>query len=161
MIQTPPNITFEAQPLEIRRRHTINSLLNRILRIYEAIYDRFGEEGLELIREVSVEYGTEIGKRAVKNKDEWTIQDIGLFLVKVFSNVYGEGEIVDFNDNRVSIKVYECVYPFRNPDICAAHTNMERALVQTLNPNMDYFIEESIPRGDSCCLHVVAPLKRE
>jgi len=157
MIKLPLGITIEKQPFELSCRRTINSLLNRILGLYEALYDRYGEDGLDLIRDVSTDYGRAIAERARGDGKPWDILKIGLFLVKVFNNVYGEGEVVDFNTDRVSIRVDRCVYPFRKVEICAAHTTMERTLVQGLNPAMDYVIEKSIPGGDECCLHVVKP----
>ena len=83
------------------------------------------------------------------------IYRVGLFLVKVFDNMRSEGWIGEWSDNRVEIAVPECPYPFTDPKICRAHTTMEETLVKTLNPQLDYFIEKSIPEGDDICLHVL------
>jgi hypothetical protein len=32
---------------------------------------------------------------------------------------------------------------------------MEKALVQGLDPDLEYFIRQSIPRGDAVCEHVI------
>ena len=66
-----------------------------------------------------------------------------------------EGEVTEFSKHRVSIMVPQCPYPFENPEICAAHTSMERALIKGLNPELEYYIEKSIPAGDPYCLHVL------
>ncbi|NQU05041.1 MAG: hypothetical protein HQ568_03030, partial [Calditrichaeota bacterium] len=83
------------------------------------------------------------------------ISEVGLYLVKVFNNMRSDGEVTEFNDKRVAIQVPCCPYPFEKVEICRAHTTMERALVQGLNPALDYEIEKNIPAGDSVCLHVL------
>ena len=146
---------IEEIPLEARYRGVLRGLLTRIKGLYEAIYDRYGEDGLELIRDVSIKYGNDIANHVRKGDDPWDIQKAGLYLVKVFNNMRSEGEVTEFSKNRVSIMVPQCPYPFENPEICAAHTSMERALVKGLNPKLEYHIEKSIPDGDPFCLHVL------
>lgn len=155
MIKLPPNVQIEETPLEIRYSGVLRGLLTRIRELYEAIYVRYGEDGLELIREVSSRYGSDVARRALKGDDCWDIQKVGLYLIKVFNNMRSEGEVTEFSKNRVAIMVPSCPYPFKDTKICTAHTSMERALVNTLNPELDYCIEKSIPAGDSYCLHVL------
>ena len=47
MIKLPPNVPIDEIPLEVRYRGVLRGLLNRIKGLYEAIYDRYGEEGLD------------------------------------------------------------------------------------------------------------------
>jgi hypothetical protein len=42
------------------------------------------------------------------------------------------------------------------PAICEAHTCMEKTLVKTLDEDLDYRIGRSIPKGDSCCEHILS-----
>ena len=155
MIKLPPGIVIDEVPLDIRYKGVLRGLLSRIKGLYEAIYARYGEDGLELIREVSVAYGEQAAKSARRDGDAWDIERVGLYLVKVFNNMRAEGEVIEFEKHRVAIMVPRCPYPFTDPAICAAHTSMECALVKGLNPALDYFIEKSIPAGDACCLHVL------
>jgi predicted ArsR family transcriptional regulator len=155
MIRLPPGISTVETPLERRYAGVLKGLLTRIRKLYEEVYARCGEEGLQLIRDVSSEYGREIAARKRKHGDPWDIRQVGLYLVKVFDNMRSEGEVTEFDDRRVAIKVPECPYPFTDPQICAAHTSMEQALVKGLNPDLDYVIEKSIPQGDAYCLHVL------
>ncbi len=46
MIKLPPGIETEAIPIEKRYKSNLKGLLTRIRKLYEAIEDRFGEEGL-------------------------------------------------------------------------------------------------------------------
>jgi len=156
MIKLPKNVQVEEIPLEAMYRGVLRGLLTRIKVLYEAIYSRYGDDGLDLIREVSEQYGNEIAKRVRGNDEPWDINKVGLFLVKVFNNMRAEGEVIEFGKNRVSIMVPKCPYPFKDKKICSAHTSMECALVKGLNPELEYYIEKSVPAGDSFCLHVLS-----
>jgi len=156
MIKLPKNVQIEEIPLEAMYRGVLRGLLTRIKVLYEAIYTRYGDDGLDLIREVSEQYGNEIAKRVRGNDEPWDIDKVGLFLVKVFNNMRAEGEVIEFGKNRVSIMVPKCPYPFKDKKICAAHTSMECSLVKGLNPDLEYYIEKSVPAGDSFCLHLLS-----
>lgn len=155
MIKLPENVKIDEIPLEAMYRGVLRGLLTRIKLLYEAIYARYGNDGLDLIKEVSEKYGLDIAKRVRGDDKPWNISKVGLFLVKVFNNMRSEGEVIEFSENRVSIMVPECPYPFKDTKICSAHTSMECALVHGLNPNLEYYIEKSVPAGDPFCLHVL------
>ncbi len=156
MIKTPPGIEIEEIPIEKRYRSNLRGLLTRIRMIYESIEDRFGDDGLDLIREVSTKYGQEIAQRVREREGYMDIHDVAKFLVKVFNGMRSEGEILEWNNQRVVIMVPQCPYPFTRPQTCEAHTSMEEALVKGLNPDLDYIIERCIPRGDKECWHVLS-----
>ena len=151
MIKIPPGIEIEEIPVEKRYKSNLTGLLIRIRKLYEAIEDRFGEEGLRLIEEVSSQYGDEIAERVIAREGEMNIEDVGKFLVKVFNGMRAEGHVPVWEKDRIVIAVPECPYPFTRPQICAAHTKMEEHLVKGLNPNLDYKITKCIPLGDSEC----------
>ena len=155
MIKLPPDVKIDEIPLDIRYRGVLRGLLTRIKALYEALYDRYGEEGLDLIREVSANYGNEVAGKVLKGHKYMDIKEVGLYLIKVFNNMRSEGEVTEFNDRRVAIMVPRCPYPFEDVKICEAHTSMERALVKGLNPALDYRIEKAVPAGDPYCLHVL------
>jgi hypothetical protein len=161
MIKLPPEIKVDEIPLDVRYRGVLRGLLTRIKGLYEAIYDRYGEEGLELIREVSAGYGSEIARKVLRGGKYLDIKEVGLYLIKVFNNMRSEGEVTEFNDRRVAIMVPRCPYPFEDVKICEAHTSMERALVKGLNPALDYRIEKAVPAGDPYCLHVLVDNRAE
>ena len=155
MIILPPGIEIEEIPLEKRYSSNLRGLLIRIRKLYEAIEDRFGAEGLKLIEEVSAGYGREIAERVRSLEGAMDLHEVGKFLVKVFNGMRAEGHILVWNDEQVVISVPECPYPFTRPQICAVHTRMEEELVKGLNPALDYLITKCIPRGDSECWHVL------
>lgn len=155
MIKLPSGVTIEEIPFERRCRSTLKGLLIRIRKLYEAVEDHFGEEGLRLIQEVSTEYGREIAVRVRKHQNKMDIHQVGLYLVRIFNGMQSDGEITEWQEDRVAIRVPMCPYPFTRPEICRVHTAMEEALVKGLNPELDYVIEKCIPRGDEACLHVI------
>ena len=155
MIKLPKNVQIEEIPIEAMYSGVLRGLLTRIKILYEAIYKRYGNDGLDLIQEVSEQYGSEIAKRVRGNDEPWDIKKVGLFLIKVFNNMRAEGEVTEFGKNRISIMVPKCPYPFKDTKICSAHTSMECSLVKGLNPDLEYYIEKSVPAGDSFCLHVL------
>ena len=161
MIKLPPDVKIDEIPLDVKYRGVLRGLLTRIKGLYEAIYGRYGEEGLELIREVSRDYGSEVARKVLKGGNYMDIKAVGLYLIKVFNNMRSEGEVTEFNDRRVAIMVPRCPYPFEDAKICEAHTSMERALVKGLNPKLDYRIEKSVPAGDPYCLHVLIDSKAD
>jgi hypothetical protein len=144
-------------PIEVSSPRTVRSLLRRIRDMYEAVYTRYGLDGLELIQEVSREHGVKIGQHARKDNPPWKIHDIGNYIIRMFNNINANGEVEDYSPNRIAIRVDYCPYPIESCAICCAHTCMEQALVETLNPEYEFIIEKSIPNGDSCCLHVIKP----
>jgi predicted ArsR family transcriptional regulator len=154
-ITLPPGVTLDLPSAEERYASAVRGLMKRINSLYNAMVERFGDEGLDLIREVSIRQGQKIARSMKERGQPTDIKSVGLFLVKVFENVRGEGEVTEFTDQRVAIKIYQCPYPFERAEICAAHTTMEEQLVIGLNPNLIYEIEKCIPRGDKYCLHVV------
>ncbi|OGF62169.1 MAG: hypothetical protein A2Y62_20275 [Candidatus Fischerbacteria bacterium RBG_13_37_8] len=156
MIKVPEGIEIEEIPMEKRYRSSLSGLLARIRILYEAIEDRFGEEGLQLIREVSCRYGQQIAQRVREREGEMDMQQVGKFLIKVFDGMRAEGEVLEWSDERIIIMVPKCPYPFTRSQICAAHTAMEEALVHGLNPTLHYNIEKCIPRGDKECWHVLS-----
>jgi hypothetical protein len=155
MIKLPEGIEVEEIPLDKRYRSNLKGLLIRIRKLYDAIVDRFGEDGLKLIEDVSAGYGREISARVRAREGNMDLKDVGLFIVKVFNGMRSEGAISEWTEDRIAIDVDECPYPFTRCEICAAHTRMEEELVKGLNPDLDYVIEKSIPRGDELCRHVI------
>ena len=78
----------------------------------------------------------------------------------MFDMVSDDWEVTEFSKDRLVIAVRRCPYPFKIEEICKAHTKMEESLVKTLDPELDYRIGKSIPKGDSCCEHILSKKNR-
>ncbi len=152
----PEELAFARPSYEEKYRRAVPGYMKRINGLYEAVYERFGEEGLELIRNVSKEYGTSIANNLKKKGDVKGVLQVGKYLLKVFDMVSDDWDVKEYSEERMVITVSRCPYPFTNEKICQAHTCMEETLVTTLDDTLDYHIGESIPKGDPCCEHVLS-----
>ena len=152
----PPEIAFEPPDLEEKYGRAVRGFMRRIRDLYEAIHERFGEEGLELIREVSRRYGHQIGENASKKRSIKGLSEVGTYLLKVFEMVGGDWHVKELTEERMVIAVSRCPYPFANPEVCRAHTCMEQALVQTLDDTLEHSVGRCIPAGDPECEHILS-----
>jgi len=155
LIELPENIKIEEVPIEKRCRSVTAGLIRRIKILYEAIVERYGDDGLDLIREVGEKYGLEIAQRAKKRVKDDDIISVARYIIRIFNTLQGNGKVVEFSDKRVIIRVWECPYPWETPEMCEAHTQMEKTLVETLGKNLQYRISKSIPKGNSYCDHII------
>jgi hypothetical protein len=154
-VDLPEELKFDQLSYEEKYRRAVPGYMRRICRLYEAVYERFGEEGLDLIREVSKEYGTSIGTNVNKKSDVKGVAPVGKYLLKVFDMVSDDWEVTEFSERRMVIAVHRCPYPFADEEICRAHTCMEQALVATLDEDLEYGVGRCIPKGDPFCEHIL------
>lgn len=152
----PDELNFERLSFAEKYHRAVPGYMKRLCDIYEAVYERFGEAGLELIRDVSRRYGTEIGDNVKKKGDLKGVAQVGKYLLKVFDMVSDDWEVHDYSGDRLVIAVHRCPYPFSHDKICRAHTCMEQALVDTLDDTLEYRIGRSIPQGDPFCEHILS-----
>ena len=151
----PEALSFARLSHADKYKRAVPGYMRRIRDLYEAIHDRFGEEGLELIREVSRNYGTRIAENVRKKGELKGVAEVGRYLLKVFDMVSDDWEVFEFSEDRLVIGVHRCPYPFRRDAVCRAHTCMEEALVKGLDDTLDYRIGRSIPQGDPFCEHIL------
>jgi len=154
-MELPRELEFEHPSLEERHRRALAGYMRRIRVLYEAIHERFGEEGLALIRDVSREYGTRIAENVKRKRELRGIDEVGSYLLRVFEMVSGDVEVVEHTAKRLVIKVHRCPYPLTSAEVCHAHTCMEGALVSTLDDSLEHVVGHCIPAGDEYCEHIV------
>ena len=149
----------DERSLEQVYRSAVSGLYARLKSNYDFIYSKFGDDGIELIADMSREYGLSIASRArgrMKNNDLTAVAE---YLLRIFNTVsWGKNDLtqmVKVDDSRVVIKASECPLHFKNPQICLAHTTMEKTVVEALNPGLTYRIGKSIPAGDDYCEHII------
>ncbi len=152
-------MSLETRTLEQVYHSAVSGLYARLRSNYDFIYKRFGDEGIELIEEMSREYGLSVAARAKERLKDRDLASVADYLMRIFDTV-GRGK-EDFirlarpNDRSVIITVAECPLHFDNPRMCLAHTAMERTVVEQLNPSLRYRIGKSIPSGDAFCEHFI------
>ena len=155
MLKLPPGVEYDIDPMDVRYRRSNRGFCHRIKNIYTGIVEHLGDDGLELIREISTEYGLEIARRIIDREESWDVKKIGLFVIKIFDNMLAEGEVLEFSDERVVIAIPKCPYPMECTNMCNAHITMEKVLVSHLNPDVEFYLEKTIPGGDGVCQYVI------
>ena len=155
-MELPKELAFEPLSVEEKFRKAVPGYIRRIRTLYDAAYERFGEAGLDLIRDVSRAYGAQIGANINKKGGLKGVVGVGGYLLKVFDIVSDDWEVKEFSEDCLVIAVHRCPFPFTNENICRAHTCMEETLVATLDENLKYSIGCSIPRGDAFCEHILS-----
>jgi len=149
----------DERTIEQLYRSAVSGLYARLRSNYDFIFRKFGDEGIKLIADMSREYGLSIAARARAKLKSNDIDSVANYLLRIFSTVSrGKSdftELVKVDDSRVVIKASECPLHFDNPQMCLAHTTMEKTIVEELNPDLIYRIGKSIPAGDAYCEHII------
>lgn len=136
-------------------KSAVAGLYARIRSNYDFLYERFGDEGLKLIAEMGRKYGLEVAERAKKRVEGNDVTSVANYLMRIFETVAGEVKMAEVSETRAVIKALECPAHFQTPEMCRAHTTMERTVVEALNPRLIYRIAKSIPAGDPYCEHII------
>lgn len=149
----------DERTLEQVYRSAVSGLYARLRSNYDFIYRKFGDDGLKLIADMSREYGLSIVSRARDSLENNSLISVARYLLRIFDTVSRDKnsftELVKVGDSRVVVKVSECPLHFNNPQMCLAHTTMEKTMVEELNPDLTYRIGKSIPTGDAYCEHII------
>ena len=156
-------MTQDNRTLKQVYRSAVKGLYARITNYYDYLYDRFGQEGLDMISEMSREYGESIVPRARKALGKNDIESVAAYLLRIFRTVDWHTDaiqLVSTNPEEIIIKVEECPLHFKKPELCLAHTTMEKTVAEGLNSDIEYSIGKSIPAGDSFCEHILRLKKK-
>ena len=148
----------DGRTLEQIYHSAVSGLYARLRSNYDFIFARFGDEGLKLISDMSRDYGLQIAQRAKEKLTSNDLASVAGYLLRIFNTVaHGSGisSVVEHSKERFVIRIDRCPLNFTNPAMCLAHTMMEKALIEELNPDLKYRIGKSIPAGDNCCEHIV------
>jgi hypothetical protein len=148
----------DGRTLEQIYHSAVSGLYARLRSNYDFIYARLGEDGLKLIAEMSQDYGLKIAQRAKSKIANNDLASVAGYLLRIFNTVsHGSGmsSVVEQSKEKFVIRIDRCPLNFEMPAMCLAHTMMEKAVVEELNPGLIYRIGKSIPAGDSCCEHII------
>ena len=110
----------DERSLEKVYRSAVAGLYARLRSNYDFIYRKFGDDGINLIADMSREYGLSIaarGRNRLKNND---LTSVAKYLLRIFDTVSrgknGFTELIKIDDFRVVIKVSECPLHFDRHD---------------------------------------------
>lgn len=151
-------MTQDNRTLEQVYRSAVKGLYARITSYYDYLYKRFGQEGLEMIAEMSREYAESIIPRAQKALGKNDLESVATYLLRIFKTVDWNTDgikLVSKSPEEIIITVEDCPLHFKKPELCRAHTTMEKTVVEGLNHDIKYSIGKSIPAGDGFCEHIL------
>jgi hypothetical protein len=144
--------------LEQVYRSAVSGLYGRLRSNYDFLYRRFGKDGLKLIEDMSSEYGLSVSKRAKERLANNDLESVAEYLLRIFDTIARGRDMIttaEKDKDKIIIKVNRCPLDFDVPEMCLAHTAMEKTVVEEINPNLIYRIGKSIPAGDDCCEHIL------
>ncbi len=144
--------------LEQVYQSAVRGLYARLRSNYDYLYNKYGDEGLKIISDMSREYGLGIANRAKRTLQSNDIVSVSSYLKRIFQTVYWGRNVVHLvqeSPSQIVIRVDECPLNFDKPEICLAHTTMEKTVVEKLNSGLIYRIGKSIPAGDDYCDHIL------
>ncbi len=139
-------------------RSAVSGLYARLRSNYDYLYQKFGDEGIKMIEEMSRAYGLTVLERAKISMEDNDIDSVAAYLLRIFNTVYYGTDKIELDrqsDSRIIVRALECPLNFTNPAMCLAHTTMEKTIMEGLNPRLCYRIGMSIPSGDEYCEHIL------
>ncbi len=151
-------IPKDNRTLEQVYRSAVSGLYARLRSNYDFIYRKLGNDGIKLIADMSQEYGSSVAQRAKTRLPKCDLISVAGYILRIFDTVGRSSNLechVEQSDTRVVIKIDRCPLNFDRTEMCRAHTNMEKTIVEELNPDLAYRIGKSIPAGDNCCEHII------
>ena len=99
-MRLPQELEFARLSAEDKYLRAVPGYMKRLRDLYEAIHDRFGDAGLELIREVSAAYGRRIATNIKKRGELQGVTEVGRYLLKVFDIVSDDWKVVKSTPGR-------------------------------------------------------------
>jgi hypothetical protein len=152
----------DERTLEQVYRSAVSGLYARLKSNYDFLYGKLGDDGIKLIADMSREYGLSVAERARKRLDNNDLDSVAGYLLRIFETVSKDKQdftqLIKVSDDKIVIKARECPLRFDKPEMCLAHTTMEKTVVEALNPGLSYRIGKSIPAGDAYCEHIIEKL---
>ena len=97
MSSLPKELEFEKLSDEEKYHRAVPGYMRRLRDLYEAIYERYGDDGLELIRQVSRDFGTKVGTNVKKKGPLKGLNQVATYLLKVFDMVSDDWEIAEIS----------------------------------------------------------------
>jgi hypothetical protein len=155
----------DERTLEQVYRSAVSGLYARLKSNYDFLYGKLGDDGIKLIADMSREYGLSVAERARKRLGNNDLDSVAGYLLRIFETVSKDKQdftqLIKVSDDKIVIKARECPLRFDKPEMCLAHTTMEKTVVEALNPGLSYRIGKSIPAGDAYCEHIIEKLPQK
>lgn len=140
------------------------SLLGSVLSLaVKSVRENYGEEGLKNMRQTFREGGVDLGRNEAKRlktgkADAKTYHLIVNEALKAFGVKH---EVTKISETNYILKIYDCPHAknFASPEVCDVFLELDKGMVEGLNPDLKFKLTKHVKRGDPYCEYVVEPKK--
>jgi len=138
------------------------STLGLVLRLAtKSVKENYGEEGLEKLRRTFRQAGLELGnsetnRLKIKENNAIAYHKIVSEALKAFDINH---EVVRLSETDYILRIYNCPHAknFIIPEACDIFLELDRGIVESLNPKFEFKHTKHVLRGDPYCEYVVTP----
>jgi len=120
--------------------------------LMKAIYERFGEEALPVIRDVCGRQGCSLGLRIKAKLSDNRLSTVAAAFAKSFNP--DAVEVISVSDEKFHIRGKGCPFGLENTsrELCEAVMNIDLEYFRTaVSEKIDLKIEKTVADGDVCC----------
>lgn len=137
---------------EERFAMVVPTLFDNIGRIAKAVDKKFGAEGRNLLRQVSLKKGLEMGEQMKPQCPGEDFKSVGTFFAGAMKNFGVECE-VEVKEDEVVVKAPKCPYGLEgtNRELCEAMMGLDVGIIEILGPNVTMEIVKTVAVGDPQC----------
>jgi|Deesub1362A_J573_1020465.scaffolds.fasta_scaffold32983_2 predicted hydrocarbon binding protein len=135
----------------------------------KVVKEKYGQEAIELLKKIFFEKGKELGKQEVKrlkitDKNAKGYHEIVKAALDAFNIKY---KVVEISEDKYILQIFECPHGtrFKNvnapPEVCDILLELDRGIVEALNPKLEFKLTKHMLRGDGFCEYVVKPKRSD
>ncbi|MCD6164625.1 MAG: L-2-amino-thiazoline-4-carboxylic acid hydrolase [Candidatus Odinarchaeota archaeon] len=129
----------------------------------KTIKEKYGQEAIETLRKIFFERGKELGKQEIKrlNVKDMNAKGYHIIVKAALDSFNIKHKIVELSEEKYILQIFECPHGvrFKNlgapPEVCDILLELDRGIVERLNPKLEFKLTKHILRGDNYCEYVV------
>ena len=130
----------------------VPTLFDNIGRITKAVDKKFGAEGRDLLRQVLLKKGSEMGEQMKPQCPGEDFKSVGTFLGEAIK-IFGVENEVEVKEDMAVLTALKCPYGLEgtNRELCEAVMAFDVGMVKTLGPNVTMEVAKTVAAGDPHC----------
>ncbi len=136
----------------------VPTLFDSIGRIVKAVDKKFGAEGRNLLSQVSLKKGLEMGEMMKPQCPGEDFNSVGTFFAGALQN-FGVDCEAEVKEDEVVIKVPKCPYGLEgtNRELCEAMMDLDVGIIETLGPDVTLDFDKTVAVGNPYCELSIKP----
>jgi len=133
----------------------------------KSVKQDMGEEGISRLKQTFFEAGMDLGRAEqrrlkLRGRNAKSYHRIVEEALKAFNIKY---KVTKLTDENYDLRIYNCPHGnnFSNAgapvEVCDVFLGLDKGIVKSLNPKLEFALTKHILRGDKYCEYVVRPVK--